>query len=196
MVDFPLRPMPKDPTFDWTQFRLGIYIQARTEDVFALWTQASGLCRWFLRTAEFAASDGPPAEGRRKVVIPPFDELASRGEDEPCRHHDRYRWEWHYAGGVVGEEWIREIRPPTKLVFGFGDRMEVAVGLRKRGRFCEVDLRQYHIPTAPRARHDLHMGCRVAWAFFLTNLKSVAEGGLDLRETEQAKVRQLHLVNI
>jgi hypothetical protein len=96
----------------------------------------------------------------------------------------------------VGEEWVREARPPTRLVFGFGDKMEVEVALRKQGSICDVSLRQYNIPNTPRGRCDLHMGCRVAWAFFLTNLKSIAEGGLDLRETDRAKVRQLHLVNI
>ncbi|MCH7945318.1 MAG: SRPBCC domain-containing protein, partial [Armatimonadetes bacterium] len=30
--------------------------------------------------------------------------------------------------------------------------------------------------------------CKLGWSFFLTNLKSVYEGGLDLRETDPERV--------
>ena len=188
--------MPKVPAFDWTQFRVGIYIRALPLDIFAMWTEAEQLCRWFLRSAAFAPSEGPPADRRARAALPAFDTLTPRRENETCRTNDRYRWEWYYDGGIVGEEWVREVRPPTRLGFGFGEEMEVEVSLRKQGKSCEVNLRQYNIPTGPRARRELHMGCRIAWAFFLTNLKSVSEGGLDLRETERARVSQLHLVNM
>lgn len=188
--------MTREPAFDWTQFRLGIYIRALPQDLYALWAEAEGLCRWFLRSAAFAPSEGPPPDRRSRAAMPAFDTLTPRPENEPCRANDRYRWEWYYDGGIVGEEWIREARPPTKLVFGFGERMEVEVLVRKQGKHSEVSLRQYNIPGSPRGRRELHMGCRVAWAFFLTNLKSVAEGGLDLRETDRTRVSQLHLVNI
>jgi uncharacterized protein YndB with AHSA1/START domain len=183
--------------FDWSQFQLGIYINAQPEALYNLWTTPVGLTRWFLRSAAFAPTDGPPPRNtRRKIVIPPFDDLAPRPDDQRCEVNDRYLWEWHYNGGIAGEEWVLAMRPPTKLTFGFGSRMEVEVLLRKQGRTCEVGLRQYNIPTNGRAKQNLHMGCRTAWTFFLTNLKSVAEGGADLRETVRAKTMQLHLVNI
>jgi len=188
--------VPKEPAFDWTQFRVGIYIRAQPQDIFAMWSEAEGLCRWFLRSAAFAPSEGPSADRRAKAAIPAFDTLTPRPDNEPCRTNDRYRWEWYYDGGIVGEEWVREVRPPTRFVFGFGDGMEVEVIVRKHGKFCEVNLRQYNIPAGPRGRREMHMGCRLAWAFFLTNLKSVAEGGLDLRETDRTRVGQLHLINM
>ncbi|MBI5867169.1 MAG: SRPBCC domain-containing protein [candidate division Zixibacteria bacterium] len=188
--------MAKPPAYDWSAFEVGIYIMAKPDEVFDLLGTAKGLTRWFLRTAGFAASEGRPADRKLIEQLPPFDSLSQRPENERCRTNDRYQWEWHYGGGVIGEEWILDCRPPTRLVFGFGDQMEVAVRLRKLGRFCEVNLRQYNIPDNASGRHNLHMGCRVAWAFFLANLKSVAEGGLDLRETDRARTRQLHLVNI
>ena len=181
--------------FDWSQFRLGIYVRARLEVIFALWSRSEGLCRWFLRSAAFAAA-APPKASESKDPLPLFESLTQRGEEEPSRVHDRYLWEWYYDGGIAGEGRILDMRPPTRLVFTFGDKMELAVQLRKQGGVTEVDLRQYNIPVTPRGRREMHMGCRVAWAFFLTNLKSVAEGGLDLRETEHTKVRRLHLVNI
>ena len=189
--------MAQETPFDWTQFRLGIYVSAKPEDLYDYWTTPTGLTRWFLRSAAFAVSDGPPpAKTRKKTILAPFDELIPRPDHQRCQTNDRYRWEWYYNGGIVGEQWILSTRPPTKLTFGFGDRMEVEVTLRKQGSYCDVGLRQYRIPTTSQAKQNLHMGCRVGWTFFLTNLKSVAEGGLDLRETSRPRTLQLHLVNI
>ena len=182
--------------YDWTQFHAGIYIRSRPEQLFPMWATTQGLCRWFLRSAAFARSDTPPPERKSPAKPSPFDKLVPRAEGELCRTGDRYRWEWYYNDGVVGEDWILDVRPPTRLAFGFGDRMKVEVLLRKQGTWCEVSLRQFDIPDSPRGRYEMHLGCRVAWAFFLTNLKSVAERGPDLRETERGKTRQLHLVNI
>ncbi|HEX9750039.1 MAG TPA: SRPBCC family protein [candidate division Zixibacteria bacterium] len=188
--------MTDDVRFDWSQFRLGIYIQNSPEHLYRLWTTPSGLIRWFLRTAAFAAADGPPKTPAKAKSLPPYGTLKCRHDDDPCGIGDRYRWEWYYDGGISGEGWIIDVRPPTRLEFTFGDRMEVTVSIRKQGSYSEVDLRQHGIPVNARARHELHMGCRQAWTFFLANLKSVAEGGLDLRETERGKSKQLHLVNI
>ncbi|MBI3873171.1 MAG: SRPBCC domain-containing protein [candidate division Zixibacteria bacterium] len=188
--------MVKEPQFDWTQFHLGIYIRAKPEDLFPYMATAQGLCKWFLRSAGFAPGQDRPANRRAAAKLPAFDTLTPRPEEETCRTGDRYRWEWYYDDGVTGEGWIIEVRPPTRLAFGFGDRMEVELSLRKQGIWCEAGLRQHKIPDTPRGHRDMHMGCRVAWTFFLTNLKSVVEGRLDLRETERAKTRQLHLVNI
>ena len=189
--------MTKATRFDWSQFQLGIFIHATPDDVFDAWTTGEGLTKWFLRSAEFAVSEGAPVgKGRGRKPLPAFDDLAVRPANDRCEPHDRYRWEWHYNGGVVGEGWILDLRPPTRMVFTFGERMEVELRMRKQGDLCEVNLRQYNIPVTAAGRSSMHLGCRVAWAFFLSNLKSVAEGGLDLRELEVARTRHLHLVNI
>lgn len=189
--------MTAQAPFDWAEFQMGIYINAKPDDLYNFWTTSAGLTRWFLQSAAFAPTQGPPPEKtRKKIVLPPFDDLMPRPDDQRCEINDRYRWEWYYNGGIVGEQWILAMRPPTKLRFGFGRQMEVEVLLRKQGRACEVGLRQFNIPTNAMAKQNLHMGCRTAWTFFLTNLKSVAEGGADLRETVRARTMQLHLANI
>ena len=190
--------MADDKAFDWTQFHLGVYIRTRPEDVFRHWTTAHGLCRWFLRSAAFAPLVHPaePAGKRAKTPLPAFDTLVPRADDESCQAGDRYRWEWYYNDGATGEDSIIDVRPPTKLVFGFGDKMTVEVTIRKQGTWSEVNLRQYDIPRTPAARWQIHMGCRTAWVFFLTNLKSVMEKGPDLREVERVRTKQMHLVNI
>lgn len=187
--------MAKSPQHDWTQFKLGVYIRCRPDDLFALWASGEGLAKWFLRDGSFAPSEGRPAKGKKSRPAPfPADQV--RHEGEICQANDRYLWEWYYDGGTSGEGWILEVRPPTRLRFTFGAEMEVEVSIRKQGAWCVVELRQTGIPDTPQGRWEMHMGCRVAWAFFLTNLKSVAERGLDLRETERSRTRLLHLVNI
>ena len=189
--------MPEKSHFDWSQFTLGIYIAAQPDEIFRLLSTNQGLTTWFLREADFAPDPTPPpAKPRKRIPLKSFDDLPARGVEEECKLGDRYRWEWYYDGGIRGEGRITAVRPPSKLSFTFGDKMEVEVTIRKRGAMCEVVLRQHGIPTNARAKTDVHMGCRIAWVFFLTNLKSVAEGGLDLRETDRARSRQLHLVNI
>lgn len=187
--------MAKAPQHDWTQFELGIYVNGRPDDLYGLWSTGDGLVKWFLKNAEFAPSEGRPPVSKKSKPSP-FPVEHARAENEQCRAKDRYLWEWYYDGGITGEGWIVEMRPPTRLRFTFGGEMEVDVSIRKQGAWCEVQLRQFGIPDTPRGRWDLHMGCRVAWTFFLSNLKCVAEGGRDLREMERARTRQLHLVNI
>lgn len=187
--------MKENEKHDWTQFELGIYIKARPDALFQLLSTGEGLAKWFLRNAEFVPSDGPPAKGD-KAKLPRIALDQARGENEACRLNDRYLWEWYYDGGTSDEGWILEVRPPTRLRFTFGSGMEIDVSVRKQGAWCVVELRQFNIPDTPKGRWEMHMGCRVAWAFFLTNLKSVAERGPDLRETERSRTKLLQLVNI
>ncbi len=180
---------------DWSQFELGIYIKARPDDLFNLLSTGEGLAKWFLRNADFVPADGPPAKNK-KAKLPPLTLDQARGESEQCCANDRYLWEWYYDGGTSDEGWILEARPPTRLRFTFGSEMEVEISVRKQGAWCVVELRQFNIPDTPKGRWEMHMGCRAAWTFFLTNVKSVAEGGPDLREIERSRTKLLHMVNI
>lgn len=44
-----------------------------------------------------------------------------------------------------------------------------------------MELVQAKIPTDEISKVRLHLGCQNGWTFYLTNLKSIMEGGLDLR---------------
>jgi len=44
-----------------------------------------------------------------------------------------------------------------------------------------VELWQENIPGDEDSKVNLHMGCTKGWTFYLTNLKSILEGGIDLR---------------
>ncbi|MNF09593.1 hypothetical protein D3C80_2102910 [compost metagenome] len=48
-----------------------------------------------------------------------------------------------------------------------------------------VEITQSEIPTDERSKVYYHLGCSEGWTFYLANLKSVAEGGLDLRNKNE-----------
>jgi len=45
----------------------------------------------------------------------------------------------------------------------------------------EMILTQDQIPTDEQSRYDYHVGCSTGWSFYEGNIKSVLEGGMDLR---------------
>ncbi|HEX4852001.1 MAG TPA: SRPBCC domain-containing protein, partial [Puia sp.] len=49
-----------------------------------------------------------------------------------------------------------------------------------------VILEQDHIPTDEESKAYFHIGCTKGWVFYLTNLKSILEGGIDLRNKNLA----------
>ena len=45
---------------------------------------------------------------------------------------------------------------------------------------------QKDIPTDDESKQGIRLGCHSGWSFYLVNLKSVYEGGLDLRNKDDA----------
>ena len=166
-------------TFDWSRFRLGIHVRTSPSRTYRLLATGAGLARWFPNEAVFRDGAG---RARRPT------ELARRG--------DAYFKRFIYAGGVKGEGKVLAARRDRLFKISFGENGEVCFTLRPKDRGTLVELVQDKIPTSPRSRIDSHLGCRTGWTFFLVNLKSVAEGGPDLRETDVKRSRDTALVNM
>ena len=49
-----------------------------------------------------------------------------------------------------------------------------------------VQLTQSHIPMDDQSKKDIRLGCESGWSFFLVNLKSIYEGGVDLRNKNES----------
>ena len=47
-----------------------------------------------------------------------------------------------------------------------------------------VELTQVEIPLDKESKRNIRLGCAFGWTFYLLNLKSVIEGGLDLRNKD------------
>jgi uncharacterized protein YndB with AHSA1/START domain len=158
---------------DFRSFCLRVFVDRPAEEVFAAWLSSAALERWFLTKASYADEAGrtlePAAEAR-----------------EGCR----YRWEW--AEGTVEEGEVTQLEPGL-LAFTFGEDVGVVVRVGEHQGRTIVELTQSHSMDDENRRASTYVDCTQGWTFFLTNLKSVLEGGSDLRERQ---VDARHLVNV
>ena len=154
---------------DWTRFQLRIPVRADIDTIYKAWTTQEGLEKWFLRKASFTDKNG---------VI--------RKNNSSIQANDTYEWLWHgWSNEVVERGTVLEMNSKDFLKFSFGKAGNVSVTLNNEKEGSMVELVQSEIPTDESSRINFHLGCTKGWLFYLTNLKSVMEGGLDLRNKKE-----------
>ena len=67
------------------------------------------------------------------------------------------------------------------MQFTFAGECLVDIKLSQQNEDVVVELTQKNIPTDDESKRGVRLGCDSGWTFYLVNLKSVYEGGLDLR---------------
>ena len=148
---------------DWTAFTRRITVNYPTRAIYEAWAIPSQIERWFLRSAEYVAFDGHP-----------------RGRDVEVEAGDTYLWRWHgYLDDVSENGRIIEANGIDRFVFSFTGECVVSVDIRRESNETVVELTQSKIPDDKD--HGIYVDCSYGWAFYLANLKSVLEGGIDLR---------------
>ena len=117
--------------------------------------------RWFLRSAEYVGFYGKP-------------------KDRNCGGEagDGYLWKWHGYLDDVRRAGRRGERTYT-FAFTFTSDCLVTVTVKEESGETVVELTQSRIPDDEN--HGIYVDCSYGWAFYLGNLKSVLEGGIDLR---------------
>ncbi len=159
---------------NWTRFNLRIPINASIEDIYNSWTSQEQLEKWFLRKAEFSGADGSP-----------------RPSSSTISTEDTYVWMWHGWSDEVAERGkIIELNGKDFLKFSFGKAGIVSVVIKTEAGENIVELQQEEIPTDEKSQVNFYVGCSVGWTFYLANLKSILEGGLDLRN-KNVKIAQV-----
>ena len=152
--------------FDWTTFTRKIAVKASMEVIYNAWTTAGEIEKWFLSKAVF--SD----EFRHAL---PNDQQIKTG----CS----YEWNWYlYDETECGK--ITAANGKDFIQFTFAGECLVDVKLYMLNEYVIVELTQKNIPTDEKSKQGIRIGCDTGWSFFLTNLKSVYEGGLDLRNKD------------
>jgi uncharacterized protein YndB with AHSA1/START domain len=155
--------------YDWSSFSARIDVMSSVKDVYAAWTTQAGLERWFLRVAEFTTPDGK----KRDTTV-------------EIQKGDHYRWLWHgYDDTTVERGVIEESNGRDSLRFTFAGSCLVSVNVTVEEGLTIVELRQENIPLDEVSRVNYHLGCMTGWTFYLANLKSILEGGLDLRNKNE-----------
>lgn len=149
--------------FDWTRFTLKIAINTTISKLYDAWTKASELEKWFLSQADSFDTNGN--------ILP---------KTESIREDYRYEWNWFlYPDIEMGT--FTQANGKNFLQFTFAGQCFVDISLTEQDDFVIVELTQKNIPTDDVSKKNIRLGCHGGWSFYLVNLKSVYEGGLDLR---------------
>jgi hypothetical protein len=158
--------------FSWERFWRSVLIKAPMKDCADAIFTSGGLAKWFIGTAQYTNADGQP-----------------RADVAHARERDSYHWRWlnkdlELSGQVT-------LVTPDSIAFTFGDAGTVMMSIRQEGDRVRVTIRQEAWPDRDYDK-EAWVNCYVCWSFFLLNLKSVLEHGIDLRETA---VNEDELVN-
>jgi uncharacterized protein YndB with AHSA1/START domain len=156
--------------YDWIRFTKRITINAVTNEIFNAWTTQSGLEKWFLRKAEFTDSSNN-----------------IRDRNSSIQSGDVYEWFWFgYPDSSREHNTILESNGNDYIKFGFSGGCIVSVTIKDENNQTICELSQDMTPAEEDERKMFFIECSLGWTFYLTNLKSVLEGGIDLRNKNEA----------
>ncbi len=152
--------------FNWTQFSKRIFIKADLQTVYDAWTKSSHLERWFLSMAEFYSVNNEKIPSTQNV-----------------ESNSKYEWKWfaqnHLEKGIITQTNGRDF-----IEFTFAGNCKVQIHLSKENNQTLVELLQNDIPLDDLSKENIRLGCAFGWSFYMLNLKSVLEGGIDLRNKD------------
>lgn len=152
--------------FNWTQFSKRIFINVDLKSAYNYWTKSEELEKWFLSNASFYSKDG-------KTTLP----------TENVASESKYKWNW-FAQNHFEEGIINRANGIDYIEFTFAGDCKVQVKLSEEKNQTLVELTQIEIPLDNSSKKNIRLGCAFGWTFYLLNLKSVLEGGLDLRNKD------------
>ena len=147
---------------DWSTFTKRISINTNEESIFNAWNSQDGLEKWFLSKAQFSNSDNVEKDRISNI---------EKG--------DKYEWMWHGSDDVA-EGVVLENNGKDFIAFTFLG-CKVSVKIQRENGENVVELIQSEISLDEQSRLSDYVGCTRGWTFFMTNLKSILEGGIDLR---------------
>lgn len=158
-----------EKVFDKSRFTVRIPVNAPVEKIFESWTTPAGLEYFFLRQASFRSKSETERNAKEKVQV-----------------GDAYLWRWHgYPDSTFEEGEVLEQNGKDKFKFRFGKAGICTVSIFKLDDETIVELLQENIPTDDKGFQNYHIGCKTGWTFYLANLKSMLEGGIDLRNRNE-----------
>ncbi len=151
--------------FNWKELVLRVPIKVPALRVHTAWTSQEALESWFLRSAVFTTPDGK-----------------KRARGETVGAGDKFTWHWHGHGDEIADhnEMLHN-NGKDHLQFSFADRCTVNVTVREENGETICELKQKMTMDEEDLQQYFYIDCGKGWTFYLANLKSVLEGGHDLR---------------
>lgn len=155
--------------FDWSRFRSEIFIGRPPSIVFRAWTLPSEIEKWFIEECQVTTRDGK-----------------ARGNNEFIQSGDQFRWAFGEKEAESGL--ILEISQDSRLCFTISGSSRLSVKVNIQFKSVEggtqIELLQENMPLAEEDRVSWYLDSKVAWTFFLANLKAYLEHNVDLRFTK------------
>jgi uncharacterized protein YndB with AHSA1/START domain len=149
----------------FSAFKLRVNINTSIENAYKAWASRAGLESWFLRQALFK-----DAAGKERI-----------GET-PVQENDSYTWRWHgYPDDISEKGKVLKANGKNLFSFTFSMGCPVTVSIYTELDQTIVELVESNLPTDEETIKKHFVGDSRGWIFYLANLKSVLEGGLDLR---------------
>jgi uncharacterized protein YndB with AHSA1/START domain len=165
-----------EKAYDWSKFTVRIDVNAPIEKLYHGWATREGIEFWFLRFSEYKKPDGTLCKN---------DEYVKKG--------DTYTWRWHGYGDDTQEKGeILDCNGKDMFKFSFGKAGNCTVKIYKEQDTTIVELTQDNIPTDEKGMQHYHLGCNSGWTFHFANMKSLYEGGVDLRNKNEKLQRMLN----
>jgi hypothetical protein len=149
---------------DFSKFVHRISIDSSQKNLYEAWSIPEKLESWLLSSAEF--TDINDIAKPKKTYI---------------EEKDTYVWKWFGFPGFVEKGKILWANEKDFLEFTFSGGCIVSIRIKRESgeNICELTQMMPHEQVEDRLH--FYIECGKSWAFYLTNLKSVLEGGLDLR---------------
>lgn len=152
-----------EKNFNWNKFTHAIYLNAPVEKVFDFVTTSSGICRWFIGKAKYYYKD-----------------MNIRLGDEHAQKGDSFLWTW-LNKDLELKGIVTDYSRNKTFGFTFSPLYIVTIKLSSQGSKTLLTLTHEYQESAVRDDFN-YINCCTCWVFFLTNLKSVVENEIDLRE--------------
>ena len=152
--------------YNWTTFTKRIAIKASMPDLYNAWTKAADIETWFLSGCTNYDGNGQELD-----------------QDTNISPGDSYAWSW-YCYDITEKNKITEANGVDHIQFYFAGECPIDITLEQEGEYVIVELVQSNIPTDDESKQNIRLGCDSGWSFFMVNLKSIYEGGPDLRNKD------------
>ena len=154
---------------DFSQFKLRVNIKTSIENAYRAWTTAGGLDAWFLGGLIFTDENGN-----------------QRPDDSPAQPNDEYTcFSANKPGVVLIKGKVLRANGKDIYSFTFSKGCPVTITIYSEHNETIVELVESNLPTDEETIKRHYVGDSKGWIFYLTNLKSVLEGGLDLRNRNE-----------
>ncbi len=157
-------------TYNWSSFTKRININNTTiEKVYKMWATIDGMEQWFLRMCAYKKTE--------TEWYSAFENVETGA---------KYSWYWHgWPDDVTEKGEIIEANNIDTIKFNFGQKgaetMQCTIKIYTESETIICEITQNNIPTDENGKTHFHIGTLTGWTFYLTNLKSILEGGIDLR---------------